>query len=134
MLLTCSKEGNSFLMDSESLKCLKEFKNAGKPIRCGDISPLYDHPKIRKFHVLVAGGQDAKEVTTTAKGEGGFEVRLHNFIQEEELAYITGHFGTVHTLKFSPDGSGFASGSEDGIIRLNHFPPSYYSKKFDWVL
>ena len=118
-------------MDAESLKTLKEFKNSGKPIRCGDISPLYDHPKIRKFHVLVAGGQDAKEVTTTAKGEGGFEVRLYNFIQEEELAYITGHFGTVHTLKFSPDGSGFASGSEDGIIRLNHFPPSYYAKKFD---
>lgn len=60
MLLTSSKEGNALLLDSATLKPLKEFKNAGKPIRCGDISPLYDHPKIPKFHVLVAGGQDAK--------------------------------------------------------------------------
>ena len=44
---------------------------------------------------------------------------------------MTGHFGTVNTLCFSPDGSGFTSGSEDAYIKLCHFPPSYYSKKFD---
>ena len=59
---------------------MKEFRNAGKPIRCGGISPLYDNDRVKKFHLLVAGGQDAKEVTTTAKGEGGFEVRLYNYI------------------------------------------------------
>jgi len=37
-----------------------------------------------------------------------------------------GHFGPVNALTFSPDGKGFASGGEDGYVRLHHFDKSYY--------
>jgi hypothetical protein len=51
-----------------------------KPCRAAAISPLFDNQEMQKFHVLLAGGQDAREVTTTAAKEGGFEMRLMSII------------------------------------------------------
>ena len=55
-----------------------------------------------------------------------------SIIMNESLAEITGHFGTVHTLAFSPDGTSFASGSEDGYVHYHKFLPEYFTKKFEW--
>ena len=54
---------------------------------------------------LVAGGDD-------------MWVHLHDFATGEELAVNKGHHGPVHTVKFSPTGDTYASGSEDGTIRM----------------
>jgi translation initiation factor 3 subunit I len=79
----------------------------------------------------LAGGQDAKEVTTTTAKEGGFGISLMSIIYNESLAEITGHFGTVHTVAFSPDGTSFSSGSEDGYVHVHKFLPEYFTKRFE---
>lgn len=79
-----------------------------------------------KYHILIAGGQDAREVTGTAETEGGFETRLFHIIYEEQMAQIKGHFGPVHSMQISPDGRSFVTVSEDGTVRLQRFPLEYY--------
>lgn len=45
-------------------------------------------------------------------------VRVHHLGAGEELEVNKGHHGPVHCVEYSPDGEMYASGSEDGTIRL----------------
>lgn len=45
-------------------------------------------------------------------------VRVYGLVDGNEMELYKGHHGPVHTVMYSPDGEMYASGSEDGTIRL----------------
>lgn len=58
---------------------------------------------------------------------------LHSFyhlVFEEEIGRVKGHFGPINTVAFHPDGTGYASGAEDGFIRVHHFDDDYFNFKY----
>lgn len=67
---------------------------------------------------------EVNSVSVSPKGDhfvtGGtdFWVRLHDMNDGKELEVHKGHHGPVHCVKYAPDGATFASGSEDGTIRI----------------
>ena len=82
------------------------------------------------FKVVLGGGQEAMEVTTTAAKVGKFDARFFHMIFEEEIGRIKGHFGPINTLDFHPSGRSYASGAEDGFIRIHHFDEDYHLFRF----
>ena len=80
--------------------------------------------------MILGGGQDAMSVTTTSARQGKFETRFYHLAFEEEIGRIKGHFGPINTLSFHPDGIGYASGGEDGYVRVHHFDSDYFQFKY----
>lgn len=117
MLITASKDCYSRLLDPNTLEIVKSFRT-DRPVNGAAISPT--HP-----HILLGGGQDAQNVTTTSAAQGKFETRFFHTIYGEEFGRVRGHFGPINALDVHPFGRSFASGSEDGFIRLHHFDSNY---------
>lgn len=123
MFVTACKDTSAKLFDSDSLMCLKTYKTE-RPVNSAAISPILDH-------VVLGGGQDAMEVTTTSTKAGKFDSRFFHLIYEEEFARLKGHFGPINSLAFHPDGKSFASGGEDGFVRVNTFDSTYFEPIFE---
>ncbi|TNN09969.1 Eukaryotic translation initiation factor 3 subunit I isoform 4 [Schistosoma japonicum] len=117
MFITGSKDHNAKLFDAYDMKCIRTYTTE-RPINSAAISPDKDH-------VLLGGGQEAHEVTTTAVGQGKFDVRFYHLIYQEEFGRVKGHFGPVNSVAFASDGSGFATGGEEGYVRLHTFDSDY---------
>lgn len=123
MFVTASKDTTAKLFDVESLMCLKTYKTE-RPVNSAAISPLFEH-------VVLGGGQDAMDVTTTSTRAGKFDSRFFHLIYEEEFARVKGHFGPINSLAFHPDGKSYATGGEDGFVRVQVFDQSYYDYVFE---
>lgn len=123
MFVTASKDTSAKLFDAESLMCLKVYKTE-RPVNSASISPIFDH-------VVLGGGQDAMEVTTTSTKAGKFDSRFFHLIYEEEFARLKGHFGPINSLAFHPDGKSYASGGEDGFVRVQTFDSTYFENIFE---
>ena len=97
-------------------------------------------------------------VTTTSLRQGKFEARFWHRIFEEEVGRVKGHFGPLNTyvrkgkafpivpffdvrlpvvppslgwirIAVHPAGTAYASGGEDGFVRVHHFDESYFKAR-----
>ncbi|KAL1518246.1 hypothetical protein ABEB36_001895 [Hypothenemus hampei] len=124
MFITASKDHTAKLFDAETLMLLKTYKTE-RPVNSAAISPIAEH-------VVLGGGQEAMEVTTTSSRAGKFDSRFFHLVFEEEFARVKGHFGPINSVAFHPDGKSYSSGGEDGYVRVHNFDSSYFEYNFDY--
>ncbi|ELK02020.1 Eukaryotic translation initiation factor 3 subunit I [Pteropus alecto] len=123
MFVTASKDNTAKLFDSTTLEHQKTFRTE-RPVNSAALSPNYDH-------VVLGGGQEAMDVTTTSTRIGKFEARFFHLAFEEEFGRVKGHFGPINSVAFHPDGKSYSSGGEDGYVRIHYFDSQYFEFEFE---
>jgi len=121
LFLTSSADFTAKLFDVVDMRHLKTY-HTERPVNDAVISETKDH-------ILLGGGQEAMSVTTTKAGMGKFETRFFHLVYEDEFGTVKGHFGPVNALAINPNGRSYASGAEDGYVRLHFFDRSYLDMK-----
>nr|VZI39665.1 unnamed protein product [Spirometra erinaceieuropaei] len=117
MFISASKDHTAQLHSTYELDTIKTY-NSERPVNSAAISP-------NRNHILLGGGQEARDVTTTATTLGQFDAKFYHMIYSEPFGTVKGHFGPINSVCFRPDGSGFATGGEDGYVRLHVFDDDY---------
>lgn len=95
-IITVAHGSSVSFFETDTLKKLKEITVPTI------VSAASLHPD---KHIFVCGGED-------------FKMYKYDYITGNEIESFKGHFGPVHAVSFSPDGELYASGSEDGTLRL----------------
>lgn len=121
--ITASKDKTARLISARNLDILKTYP-ADTPLNSACMT-------YKKDYVILGGGQAAMDVTTTAARQGKFEARFYHKIFEDEIGRVRGHFGPLNTVAADPTGKSYASGGEDGYVRVHHFDKSYYDFNYE---
>eukprot|EP00124_Ichthyophonus_hoferi_P000491 Ihof_evm21s18 gene=Ihof_evmTU21s18 len=95
-LLTVTSGKTVSLWQTEGFNKIKSFD-----MSC-QVNSASLHPEKKRF---VCGGED-------------FYLHVFDYETMEEKEVYKGHHGPVHAVRYSPDGMLYASGSEDGTVRL----------------
>jgi translation initiation factor 3 subunit I len=120
-LIASGKDKTARIFETQTLTPLKVF-TSDKPLNCAVIHPFLNL-------VMVVGGQDARDVTTTSHKSGKFEIEFFHTVFEEKIGEIrTGHFSPINYIAISEDGSHFVTGAEEGNLRLFKFDNDFKSK------
>jgi len=119
--ITSSKDKTARLHDTRTLRVMKSYQTE-TPLNSAAIAA-------KKPYILIGGGQEAMSVTTTSTRQGKFETRSWHKLFEEEVGRVKGHFGPINTIAVHPSGKSYASGGEDGFVRVHHFDDSYFRSK-----
>jgi len=124
MMISASKDNSAKLFDIQTLEVKRQYKT-DRPVNSAAMSPL-------RPHVVLGGGQEARDVTTTSARVGKFDARFYHTVFEEEFGRVKGHFGPINSLAFHPDGKSYSSGGEDGYVRVHNFDNSYFDFDFEF--
>jgi len=98
---------------------------AGKEVTFWDAETLVPH-KVYTLSIELNSATLNPQGNKFVAGGSDFYVHLYDYATGEELDVHKGHHGPVHSVRFSPDGETYASGSEDGTIRLWQTVPKVY--------
>lgn len=121
--ITASKDKTAKLITTNDLEVLKTYAT-DTPLNSAAITPVKDY-------VILGGGQAAMDVTTTSARQGKFEARFYHKIFMEEIGRVRGHFGPLNYVAVHPKGTGYASGGEDGYVRVHHFDKPYFDFMYE---
>lgn len=111
------------LISAKDLEVLKTYV-ADTPLNSAALTT-------KKDFVILGGGQAAMDVTTTSARQGKFEARFYHKIFEDEIGRVRGHFGPLNTVACDPTGKGYASGGEDGYVRVHQFDKGYFDFMYE---
>ncbi|CAG8749376.1 9912_t:CDS:2, partial [Acaulospora colombiana] len=87
--ITSSKDKTAKLFETKTLEELKSYSTE-TPLNSAAIAT-------KRPYILLGGGQEAMNVTTTSLRQGKFETRFWHKIFEEEVGRVKGHFGPINT-------------------------------------
>lgn len=121
--ITSGKDKTAKIIDVNNLEVMKTYV-ADTPLNSASITP-------KKDFVILGGGQDAMGVTQTSARQGKFEARFYHKIFEEEIGRVRGHFGPLNSVAADPTGRGYASGGEDGYVRVHQFDKAYFDFSYE---
>jgi len=96
MVITAASDHTAKLYDVKTLQLLKTY-TSDRPLNSAAISPILNH-------VIVAGGQEAMNVTQSSMKVGHFETDFYHMVYCEYLGSVKGHFGPVNSVAFNPTG------------------------------
>ena len=120
-LISAGWDRTAKLLDARDVTVIKSFPY---DVNVNDACIMPNHVQ---GHVVYGGGIDAQSVTNMGSAQNKFEIKFSHKVFGDELGSIAGHFGPVNALSVCPNGFGFASGGEDGFVRLHHFDSDYYT-------
>lgn len=129
LIMTASKDGKANIIDPDTFDIIHTLypQEPSRNLNACVISPLFSHndPNEQKFHGIVAGGQEARDVTTSHAKKGGFDILIYSLLYGNELGSVQGHFGPVNALAFGPSGKIIASGADDATVRIHKLEGEY---------
>ncbi|KAI9856489.1 MAG: translation initiation factor eIF3 subunit [Vezdaea acicularis] len=121
--ITASKDKTAKIISARDLTIWKTFV-ADTPLNTAALTP-------KKEFAILGGGQAAMDVTTTSTRQGKFEARFYHRIFEDEIGRVKGHFGPLNYIAVDPQGRSYASGGEDGYVRVHHFDKPYFDFMYE---